>query len=465
MSTQDEIEAAVLGALLNDPSLVVKAAGTLTQESFKDPTHAAIFTAMTTLSNRGRKVDLLTVRKELQTDAYSKLLDPSVDAALHLNELLFKVGSTAHFDDHLLLLLEEQARSIALQWVADEAQRIRTDDVFDLVGEISALAQRMNAALDKGGTSTTLVQDRVVERLLEIEQIKSADGVTGIPTGLRELDRITNGWQRTDLIILAARPGMGKTSLALKLADSAQRAGYPVALASLEMADWQLIDKLNSMNAEVDLQKLRTNRLSQDDWRKVMDSSAQLRDIYINDTGGLNILQLQTWARRMVYEHGVKLLIIDYITIMGETGNKRHQNRENVVSDISRGLKATAKELDIPIIALAQLNRAVEKRGGESRPKLSDLRESGAIEQDADMVTFIYRPEYYGIRQTETGDSTAQLAELIVEKHRNGATGSIDVRFIAEYTKFCDLENATSFLSKLTNDKPSWRDNPFTKDL
>jgi replicative DNA helicase len=284
--------------------------------------------------------------------------------------------------------------------------------------------------------------------LKQIEELsKKADGLTGVPSGFTKLDRITAGWQPSDLIIMAARPAMGKTALTLSLAkNAAMDFNKPVAFFSLEMSSLQLVQRLISSEAEISQDRLRTGQLENSEWQKLQAAIERMSKtpIFIDDTPAINIFELRAKCRRLKAQHNIQLIIIDYLQLMtgGGGGDKRSMgNREQEISSISRGLKGLAKELNVPVIALSQLSRAVESRGGSKKPQLSDLRESGAIEQDADIVSFIYRPEYYNITEDENGNSTKGIAEVIIAKHRNGSLDEVRLRFIGEYSKFSDAED------------------------
>jgi replicative DNA helicase len=283
--------------------------------------------------------------------------------------------------------------------------------------------------------------------LKQIEELsKKEDGMTGVPTGFRSLDQLTSGWQPSDLIIIAARPSMGKTAFVLNLArNAAVDFKKPVAVFSLEMGNLQLAMRLISAEAEVEGSRLRNGKLQNDqEWQRVHRAIEKFNDvpIFIDDTPGINIFELRAKCRRLRKQHGIEMVIIDYLQLMSGTGDGKG-NREQEVSGISRALKGMAKELGIPVIALSQLSRSVESRGGSKRPMLSDLRESGAIEQDADIVTFLFRPEYYGIFQDEDGRDTQGLTEIIVAKHRNGAVDTVRLRFIKQFARFADWEDGS----------------------
>ncbi|MEO0472942.1 MAG: replicative DNA helicase [Bacteroidota bacterium] len=281
----------------------------------------------------------------------------------------------------------------------------------------------------------------VMKTLERLEEIRGKDtSVTGIPSGFTALDKMTAGWQKTDLVIVAARPAMGKTAFTLSMArNAAVRFGEPVAFFSLEMAAVQLVQRLIVSEAELDAQKVRTGRLEDYEWKQLITRIGSLSKtpIFIDDTPALSIWDLRAKCRRLKAEKGISMVIIDYLQLMSGNAGKSG-NREQEIAGISRSLKELAKELDVVVIALSQLSRAVESRGGDKRPVLSDLRESGSIEQDADMVSFLYRPDYYGFETDDEGNSTIGLAEVIIAKQRNGPTGTCKLQFIGKYGKFSD---------------------------
>ena len=300
----------------------------------------------------------------------------------------------------------------------------------------------------------------------KIEEISNKEGLSGIPSGFDKLDKLTSGWQPSDLIIVAARPGMGKTALTLSMARNiAVNSNIPVAFFSLEMSSVQLITRLISSETGLSSEKLRTGKLEKHEWEQlnVKVKGLEKAPLFIDDTPSLSIFDLRAKARRLASQHGIRLIVIDYLQLMTAGGTQKGGNREQEISTISRNLKALAKELDVPVIALSQLSRAVETRGGSKRPLLSDLRESGAIEQDADIVSFIYRPEYYKIEEwdDEERSPTQGQAEFIVAKHRNGGLDNIRLKFIGQLGKFDNLDDFDSpfeFQSKMNEGD----DNPFT---
>jgi replicative DNA helicase len=317
-------------------------------------------------------------------------------------------------------------------------------DVFDLLDKAESKLYDVTQGNLKRSSQTA--QELVIQAKNKIQEIANKEGLSGVPSGFDKLDKLTSGWQPSDLIIVAARPGMGKTALTLSMAKNiAVNQGIPVAFFSLEMASVQLITRLISSETELSSEKLRTGKLEKHEWEalNVKVKGLEKAPLFIDDTPSLSIFDLRAKARRLSSQHGIKLIVIDYLQLMTAGGVQKTGNREQEISMISRNLKALAKELNVPVIALSQLSRAVETRGGSKRPLLSDLRESGAIEQDADIVSFIYRPEYYKIDEWDDEDRspTEGQAEFIIAKHRNGGLDSIRLRFIAHLGKFDNLDN------------------------
>ena len=317
-----------------------------------------------------------------------------------------------------------------------------TTDVIQLLddaeqGLFNITQNHMNSGYESMGT----LASKALKQIEEVSQ--KEEGLTGVPTGFTELDRLTSGWQQSDLIIVAARPGMGKTSFTLALArNAAMDFGKGVALFSLEMSNVQLVQRLISMEAEISGSKMRSGQLEDYEWTQLNGVIEKMSEvpIFIDDTAGINIFELRAKCRRLKMQHDIQMVVIDYLQLMSGGGDNKG-NREQEISMISRGLKSLAKELSVPVIALSQLSRAVETRGGTKRPQLSDLRESGAIEQDADIVSFIYRPEYYGILEDEEGNSLKGTGEIIIAKHRNGALDTVRLRFTDKFAKFTNLDD------------------------
>lgn len=436
------LEEVVLGAIMLDQDALNLVMDILQEESFYVPGHQKIYAAMKSLFEKSSNIDLLTVNEQLTKDGVIS----EVGGAQYLVKLTNKVGSAANIEYH--------ARIIAQKHILRELIRVSTNtingsfdetkDVFELLDESEKnLFDITQKNLNRGFESLSSLAIRAQKKLEEISQ--KEEGLTGVPTGFFELDKLTSGWQASDLIIVAARPGMGKTSFTLSIAKNAAMAyKFPVAFFSLEMSNLQLAQRLLSMESGVSSGKMRNGSLSDAEWTRFHTAVERMAEvpIYIDDTPGINIFELRAKCRRLKMQHDIKLVVIDYLQLMsGGSDSKKMGNREQEISSISRALKGMAKELDIPVIALSQLSRSVESRSGEKRPQLSDLRESGAIEQDADIVSFIYRPEYYGIEQDEGGNSLKGIAEIIVAKHRNGALENVKLKFIHEFAKFDNLES------------------------
>jgi replicative DNA helicase len=436
------LEEAVLGALMLDREALPIVMDILRPESFYLEAHQHIYRAAIKLFERSNPVDLLTVTEELRK---SGDLD-KVGGAYYLVELTNKVASSANIEYHARIIAQKQ---IQRELIRVSTKTIRdayedTTDVFDLLDDaekgLFAITQNN---LSRSYESMGSLSGKVLKQIEELSG--KSDGLTGVPTGLTNLDRLTSGWQPSDLIILAARPGMGKTSLILAMALNASRDfNKGVALFSLEMASTQLVSRLISMEAEIQGSKMRSGKLEDYEWQQLQTTVERLSQvpIFIDDTPGINIFELRAKCRRLKMQHDIQLIIIDYLQLMtGASENNRNANREQEIAGISRALKGMAKELSVPVIALSQLSRAVEVRGGSKRPQLSDLRESGSIEQDADIVGFIYRPEYYGILEDENGASLKGVAEVIIAKHRHGALDTVRLKFTDSFAKFGNLDD------------------------
>lgn len=438
-----DFEEAVLGALMLEKDAYSIVSDILKPESFYDHKHQLIYSAIVSLAGKQHPIDILTVMEELRR---SEHLD-EVGGAVYITTLSERVASAAHIDYH--------ARIIAQKYLARELIRFSsqvTNKAFDETVDVDDLMQEAESKLfeiSQRNVKKDVTQiNPVIKEAMNLLQIAAnrADGFSGLQTGFTDLDKITSGWQNSDLVIIAARPAMGKTAFVLSMAKNmAINYGYGVALFSLEMSNVQLVNRLIVNTCEIQGEKIKTGRLADYEWQQLDAKIKELYDapIYVDDTPSLSVFELRTKARRLVREHGIKIIIIDYLQLMNASG-MNFGSREQEVSMISRSLKGLAKELNIPIIALSQLNRGVEGRQGAEgkRPQLSDLRESGAIEQDADMVCFIHRPEYYKILEDEKGNSLVGLAEIIIAKHRNGATGDVRLRFKNEFARF---ENPSTF--------------------
>jgi replicative DNA helicase len=448
-----ELEEAVLGAMLIDKKGVDEVIDLIQPEVFYKATHQTIFEAIFQLFQDSQPIDLLTVSSELRKK--EKL--ESVGGEFYLVQLSQRVASSAHIEFHARIILQKfiQRSLIKISNEIIESAYKESTDVFDLLDEAeSKLYDVTQGNIKKSSESA---QNLVLEAKKKIEEISKQDGLSGVSTGFEKLDKLTSGWQPSDLIIIAARPGMGKTALTLSMARNiAVTKQIPVAFFSLEMSSIQLITRLISSETGLSSEKLRTGKLADHEWQQlnVKVTDLEKAPLFIDDTPSLSIFDLRAKARRLASQHGIKLIVVDYLQLMTAGTSNKSGNREQEISTISRNLKALAKELDIPVIALSQLSRAVETRGGTKRPMLSDLRESGAIEQDADIVSFIYRPEYYNIDEWDDDERTPSQgqAEFIVAKHRNGGLDNIRLKFIGHLGKFEDLDNFDSpfeFQSKM----------------
>ncbi len=448
-----ELEEAVLGAMLIDKKGVDEVIDLIQPEAFYKTAHQTIFEAIFQLFQDSQPIDLLTVSSELRKKGKLE----SIGGEFYLVQLSQRVASSAHIEFHARIILQKfiQRSLIKISNEIIESAYRESTDVFDLLDEAeSKLYDVTQGNIKKSSESA---QNLVLEAKKKIEEISKREGLSGISTGFEKLDKLTSGWQPSDLIIIAARPGMGKTALTLSMARNiAVMKQIPVAFFSLEMSSIQLITRLISAETGLSSEKLRTGKLADHEWQQlnVKVTDLEKAPLFIDDTPSLSIFDLRAKARRLSSQHQIKLIIVDYLQLMTAGTSSKTGNREQEISTISRNLKALAKELDIPVIALSQLSRAVETRGGTKRPMLSDLRESGAIEQDADIVSFIYRPEYYNIDEwddEERSPSQGQ-AEFIVAKHRNGGLDNIRLKFISHLGKFEDLDSFDSpfeFQSKM----------------
>lgn len=436
-----DLEEVVIGALMIDKKGVDEVIDILHPEVFYKPAHQFIFEAIFNLFENSQPVDLLTVSAQLKKDGKLE----AVGGEFYLIQLTQKVSSSAHIEFHARIVLQKfiQRSLIKISNEIIEASYDEGTDVFDLLDTAESKLYEVTQGNIKRSSETA--QSLVIQAKKRIEEIANKEGLSGVPSGFHKLDKLTSGWQPSDLIIIAARPGMGKTALTLSMARNiAVEHNIPVAFFSLEMSSVQLITRLISSETHLNSEKLRTGNLEKYEWEQlnVKVKGLEKAPLFIDDTPSLSIFDLRAKARRLSSQHGIKLIVVDYLQLMTAGGSQKGGNREQEISTISRNLKALAKELNIPVIALSQLSRAVETRGGSKRPLLSDLRESGAIEQDADIVSFIYRPEYYKIDEWDDDEHTptAGQAEFIVAKHRNGGLDEIRLKFIGSLGKFESLE-------------------------
>ncbi len=455
-----DLEEAVLGAIMIEPGSDISVIETLKPDSFYKENHQKIFKAIVQLSTTHQPIDQLTVVEQLRKNGDLEF----VGGPVYINHLASKIGSAAHLEYHSKIIAEKYIKreiiNIAnkMQTKAYEAAEDVEDlldfsekQIFDLVFEnVRSASKSMNQIVKTA-------MDRIQK--LGNKQTK----LSGIPSGWQSLDRVTSGWQPSDLIIVAARPSMGKTAFVLSMArNMAVEHNIPVALFSLEMSDVQLVTRLMVSETGIPSENLRTGKLNTEDWKQLEEKIKPLESapIFIDDTPAISLTELRAKCRKLKIQHGIQIIVIDYLQLMSGPPEIKN-NREQEVSQISRGLKAIAKELNVPVIALSQLNRSVESRQ-DKRPQLSDLRESGAIEQDADIVTFIHRPEKYNITVDRDDKSLIGVAEIIIAKHRNGAVTDVNLRFIDYLAKFTEPDESisdiiinpeiTTFSSKMNDD-------------
>lgn len=434
-----DIEEAVLGALLLEPNAVADVLDVLVPECFYKESNRKIYKAISALASKHAPIDIFTVAQELKkTEDLEEVGGP-----VYLSQLSLKIGAAAHLDYHTKILVQKYIQRELIS-ISYEVQKDSFDDSLSVDDLLDSTQQKIFNLADRNmKRETQSVQDIINEAIDELQAVQErTDGLSGVPSGYTGIDRVTYGWQASDLIIIAARPAMGKTAFVLTMArNMSVEHKVPVAVFSLEMSSVQLVKRLMVSETGLSSEKIRGGKkLEEHEWVQINDrlNSLSQAPLYIDDTPSLSIYEFRSKARRLVSSAGVKMIIIDYLQLM--TGPPELKGmREQEVSSISRSLKAIAKELNIPIIALSQLSRAVETRGGAKRPQLSDLRESGAIEQDADIVMFIHRPDYYGMAEDQ---SQVGLTEIIIAKHRNGSVCDVQMRFRNSEVRFVDVTDA-----------------------
>jgi replicative DNA helicase len=432
-----DVEAAVLSGMLLEKEAIAKAIEVLDDSAFYKPAHQSIYRAMLALFERSEPVDLITLTEELRRRGELE----KIGGEFFLAELTSKVTSAANIEYHAHIVLE---KALMRQLITASSSVINKayNEAEDALGLLDEAEQSIfdisEQRMKKSFVSMNVAVHKTMDMLQSIHGKHS--GVTGVPSGFADLDNLTAGFQPSDLVIIAGRPSQGKTALVLSMArNAAVLHDVPIGMFSLEMSAQQLVMRLMCAEARVDAHKVRTGRLPEDEWKKLSMSVGRLykAKIFIDDTPALGILELRAKARRLKAEHNIGMVIVDYLQLMQ---GPRAQSREQEISGISRSLKALAKELNIPVLALSQLNRSVEART-DKRPALADLRESGAIEQDADVVLFVHRPEMFGIEEQQ-GESTEGLAEIIIGKQRNGPVDTVKLQFKKEYARF---ENRLGF--------------------
>jgi len=453
-----DVEEVILGALMLEKEALIKIADILTPQTFYKEAHQHIYQAIINLSNREEPIDILTVNQELKK---MKKLD-IVGGEPYIFQLTNNVATAAHIENHALIVLQKYIRRQLIK-VSSQINQLAYEEDKDVADLLDTAQQEIYQVVE--GTirqDVTHISNVVDETLNSIALLKDQkDGLRGAPSGFTELDRITSGWQKSDLIIIAARPGMGKTAFGLTMArNMAIDHHKPVAIFSMEMSSKQLANRLIACETGLEQSKIRDGRIASYEWEQIQTRINKLvkAPIYIDDTPALSIFELRAKCRRLKLKHNIEAVFVDYLQLMNTGGIiKRSITREQEVSLISHQLKVIARELDIPVIALSQLNRSIETRRDSKEPRLSDLRESGAIEQDADLVLFIYRPEEHQITEDIDGNSLIGIAHITVAKHRNGRTGRLNLRFKKEIARFMDLEeeglpfieNEGEFFSKI----------------
>jgi replicative DNA helicase len=445
-----ELEQLVLGAMMLEKTAVNDTIDILNENSFYDPKHQYIYKAIRTLFAATSPVDLVTV-----TDRLSKSGELSAaGGAGYISQLTNRVGSTANVQYHARIIAEKFIKRELIR-VSNEVIKNAFDDTVD-VFELLNVAERDLYQIGDGNMSKQVdVMSNVVRNAIEEIEVarKNADGISGIPSGFVEIDQVTAGWQRSDMIVIAARPGMGKTAFVLSAARNTALQGFGVAIFSLEMSSVQLVKRLIAGESRINSEKLRKGDLADHEFQQLHSRIQKLAaaPIYIDDTAAISIFDFRAKCRRLKSQYDIQLVIVDYLQLMSAKDGKNSGNREQEISMISRSIKTIAKELNIPIMALSQLSRSVEQRS-DKKPILSDLRESGAIEQDADIVSFLYRPSYYKILKYDDGTSTQGIGEFLIEKHRNGKTAAVRLRFEDEYARFSNLNEPNQFLESGNND-------------
>ena len=448
-----ELEEAVLGALMIEKDALNHVIDILRPESFYKTAHQEVYQVIFELFSESEPIDMLTVTQLLRKKGKLEL----VGGPSYIMRLTSSVNSAANIEYHSRIITEQSIKRELIS-IASEIQRDAFEESSDVFEMLDSAEQKLFQISESNIRKNYSTMGPLVQQAIkEIESRKDLkDGLTGVPTGFTNLDRITAGFQKSDLVILAARPAMGKTAFVLSaLRNAAVDFQHPVAIFSLEMSELQLVNRLISAEAELESEKIKRGNLANHEWEQLYRRTARISEapIFIDDTPALSVLELRAKCRRLKAQHDIQMIIVDYLQLMtAGTGKNSPGNREQEIATISRSLKNLAKELNVPVIALSQLSRAVETRGGDKRPQLSDLRESGSIEQDADMVLFLYRPEYYGITQDMEGNNTTGVGEVIIAKHRNGSLGDVRLRFIGKYTRFENLESESFSVSSFNSD-------------
>ena len=428
-----EAEQAIIGSMLTDKDAVIAAVEVLQEQDFYREDNKIIYSAILNLYNRAEPIDIITLKSELKSMGKFE----AVGGLEYIVQLPDKVPTTSYVEQYIKIV-EEKSMLRALIKTADELITLGYDPTQEVEQVIDIAEKKIFQVMQKKNQKGySSIKDILVDTFTQLEQLyNQKESITGVPTGFVDLDYRTSGLHNSDLILVAARPAMGKSAFALNIAtNAAVRAKVPVAIFSLEMSKEQMTNRILCSEAMVDSAKVRTGKIDDDEWAKLAATSGELSEagIYIDDTPGISIMEIRAKCRKMKLEKNIGLVVIDYLQLV-QGSNKKGGSREQEIAEISRSLKILAKEIDVPVIALSQLSRAPEQRI-DHRPMLSDLRESGSIEQDADIVMFLYRDDYYN-EDTEKKN----IAEVIIAKHRSGATGTVELLWLANYTKFANIE-------------------------
>ncbi len=428
-----EAEQAVIGSMLTDKDAIISAIEVLKEEDFYREDNKTIYEAILNLYNRAEPVDIITLKAELSS--MGKL--EAIGGLEYLAELPDKVPTTSNVDKYIKIV-EEKSLLRSLIKTANDIIKLGYDETQDVEFLMDQAEKRIfDTVQSRNQKGYSSIKDILVDTFTQLEQLyNQKQHITGVPTGFSDLDYKTAGLHGSELILVAARPAMGKSAFALNIATyAATRGNAPVAIFSLEMSKEQMVNRILCSEAMVDSNKVRTGKIDDEEWGKLADASGILSEskIFIDDTPGISIMEIRAKCRKLKLEQNIGLIVIDYLQLIQGSG-KRGASREQEISEISRSLKILAKEINVPVIALSQLSRAVEQRP-DHRPMLSDLRESGAIEQDADIVMFLYRDDYYNEESEKKN-----IAEVILAKHRAGSTGTVELLWLASYTKFANIE-------------------------
>lgn len=462
-----DIEETVLGAIMLQKGAIIDVAGFIRPEHFYLDSHKEIFTAILDLFSKGDPIDIRTVVSKLRHTGKLEL----VGGAYAISELTSKVGSAANIEYHARVIVEMSMKRSLIQ-MASSIHHDSYEDTVDVFSLIDRSNMDLQNILDNAINATSEKSIKDISFLVVKEQQERQSGKhSGLDSGFNVLDAMISGFRKTDFIVIAARPGMGKSAFAVQSGIHIASNGHPVGMFSLEMGSNQLIQRAAVSKTELDSESVKKGILKENEFVRFMHACGDLGELpfYIDDTAFMSIVELRARAMRMKSKYGIELLIVDYLQLIkgiGDSG-KISNNRDQEIGIITRTLKGIAKELDIPVIALSQLNRSVETRGGSKRPLLSDLRESGSIEQDADIVMFLYRPEYYKITVDEDGNPTHGKCEIIVEKHRAGSTGTVLMKFIGKYTKFAEwlhYDNKPDYVGQQKSPLPKESDIPFNDE-